>query len=177
MNRKGDAQKPQEFLIDGKPVSVVAVPLIKLTPAPPGFVDEEALAKPHRKVPPSILALADSFCGCGRPELAWAWVKWYLALCEAQKRFPSDDYNEEVYGGDLIAAYVVHHLGLTTHGGAIWNSWLTDEGIGALAFLRENGSRWWDKPGDPWLDERGIFYGPTDPDDWQPDQEPAGPPT
>lgn len=100
------------------------------------------------------------FCGCGRPEDAWEWLRGLLDLFDRDGRSGDDawrgrwaaikahvgmpeDTGDEA-GFDVVrsgAAEMLLNLpdsaGLTEHGGSVYGSWLTDKGERFLAVMRK----------------------------------------
>ena len=89
-------------------------------------------------------------CGCGTPEHFWAVLKAVLEMAAAMPgQHPLYEWLQ-VDGEDVperwFALYAIDGLGLLGHGGSIRGSWLEDDGRAVLAFLREYGVDWDDKP-------------------------------
>jgi hypothetical protein len=84
---------------------------------------------------------AFGFCGCGEPEKTLPVIKNYFNMLyqwesrlenNKKKKITWDDIVKECFSGrdDLayITAYALHNAHLTTHGGSVNYSWLTDLG-------------------------------------------------
>lgn len=98
-------------------------------------------------LPYSIDRLNNLICGCGSPQLIWAWVLEYLQrLAAADRDFPV--FMEPKTPGDWMLLYAVDYAGMTEHGVGIRGGWITDEGREALEFLAKRGADW----------ERNGFY-------------------
>lgn len=111
---------------------------------------------PEEKVlPDGIMKLSRTMCGCGEPDLAWQWI---LDFLKRKNDKEGNWYWAPDSGGDLIAIYLMDHLGLTEHGTSVNGGWLTSEGEKALAFLVEHGIRWQDDKNIWWVGSDGVSY-------------------
>lgn len=76
------------------------------------------------------------WCGCGRPETVYMWIRDVLAIAaieeSTQKRAWWDQYPA---GVQHILAGVLDSMGLVEHGGSWYSMWLTNAGREALNIL------------------------------------------
>ena len=78
-------------------------------------------------------SIPDLWCGCGRPERAYEWVRDALrAVPREQHQAFWAAYPE---GAQAILFSVLDRMGLVEHGGAWYSAWLTPEGQRVLAIL------------------------------------------
>lgn len=105
-----------------------------------------------RLVPDCVIKLHTYFCGCDNPEMAWKWVHDYLLTKLAEPHLRSWYF---ATGSDLIAGYLLDHLGYTEHGGSIGGAWITDLGKELVKFLSDEGCDWFEK-GD-WVNREGTY--------------------
>lgn len=115
------------------------------------FIDR-GLASGAKMLPDSIRVIAETFCGCGSPEVAWLWIMDYLDACDRQA-----DSRKPTNGPEMIACYLLSHLKMTEHGTSINWCWLTDRGREALKFLKEYGPEW--EETQEWVDSTGSSWG------------------
>lgn len=104
-------------------------------------------------LPDSVARLDDIFCGCGDPEIAWAWIKRYLSGLHTRAKGQGWPWKPST-GPEYLAVYVLDHLDLTEHGSTIRCPSLTNDGREVLAFLEAQGADW--KDHGPWYAADGT---------------------
>lgn len=76
-----------------------------------------------------MVCMEMGWCGCGNPEDVDRWMVAFLTSGTANSPTITSPL-------DTVLAYMADGLGWTEHGGGIGGSWLTDDGLEALANLQ-----------------------------------------
>lgn len=102
---------------------------------------------------PKALEPVARLCGCG--DNHWLVVLKILEVAADEDR---SFYDDGFYSNEFkqFCLKFVDMLGLLEHGTGICGSWITDEGMAVLEWLREHGDRVFDNPPPYYVDSEGT---------------------